>query len=218
MTVSDQIERIKTNIANAYATAETMGATIPELQNSENLSDTISTITGGGSSGENLPLGIIYDEVNTQGYPTKVIMNLEGYTVNTPLNGPRLIGTHLNTITHLHLKGGFRTINSQTIQQQYVLKNLRLLIIPAETTTIDLTWTNLQADSVYIIFEGTTPPTLSGDPSANNSNIYAIPPDDADYDTWSAFTANNGWFFDYMYSEFVSNVCNDEAPWDYTFE
>ena len=48
MAVSDQIERIKTNIANAYATAESMGATIPELQNSENLSTTIGTIPSGG--------------------------------------------------------------------------------------------------------------------------------------------------------------------------
>lgn len=66
MSVAYEIERIKTNIANAYATAETMGATMPETQNSENLSATIGTITGGASS--TVSKGLIIDEVDDDGF------------------------------------------------------------------------------------------------------------------------------------------------------
>lgn len=45
-----QVERIKTNIENAYSAAEEKGATLPEIQNSENLADTILSVKGGGGS------------------------------------------------------------------------------------------------------------------------------------------------------------------------
>ena len=48
MSVADQINRIKTNIANAYSAAEAKGATIPEVKNSENLSACVDSITTGG--------------------------------------------------------------------------------------------------------------------------------------------------------------------------
>ena len=48
MSVETQIERIKTNIANAYTAAEAKGATIPEVKNSENLSACVDSITTGG--------------------------------------------------------------------------------------------------------------------------------------------------------------------------
>ena len=50
MSVATQIERIKTNIANAYASAEAKGATIPDVKNSENLPATINSISSGSSS------------------------------------------------------------------------------------------------------------------------------------------------------------------------
>lgn len=49
MSVSSEIERIKTNIANAYAELENKGATLPEVRNSDNLSAVIIEVpTGGG--------------------------------------------------------------------------------------------------------------------------------------------------------------------------
>ena len=51
MSVADQINRIKTNIANAYSAAEAKGATIPEVKNSENLSACVDSITAGGGGG-----------------------------------------------------------------------------------------------------------------------------------------------------------------------
>ena len=52
MSVETQIERIKTNIANAYTAAEAKGATIPEVKNSENLSACVDSITTGGGGGD----------------------------------------------------------------------------------------------------------------------------------------------------------------------
>lgn len=48
MTIASEIQRIKTNIANAYDMAEAKGATMPATKNSDNLSLTIDTISGGG--------------------------------------------------------------------------------------------------------------------------------------------------------------------------
>lgn len=47
MTIASEIQRINTNIANAYTSASQKGATMPEVQNSANLAQTISTIQGG---------------------------------------------------------------------------------------------------------------------------------------------------------------------------
>ena len=51
MSVETQIERIKTNISNAYASAEAKGATIPEVKNSENLASCVQSISTGGGGG-----------------------------------------------------------------------------------------------------------------------------------------------------------------------
>ncbi len=51
MSIVDEIQRIKNNIANAYLKCETKGATIPENKNSENLANCIDTITRGTAAG-----------------------------------------------------------------------------------------------------------------------------------------------------------------------
>ena len=48
MSVADQINRIKTNIANTYTAAQAKGATMPQTQNSDNLATCIQSITTGG--------------------------------------------------------------------------------------------------------------------------------------------------------------------------
>ena len=45
MSITSEITRIQTNIANAYDAAEAKGATLPTTKNSENLSNTIASIT-----------------------------------------------------------------------------------------------------------------------------------------------------------------------------
>jgi hypothetical protein len=51
MSVADQITRIQTNIANAYSSCEAKGATLPKIQNSDNLASVIDSIENGGSGG-----------------------------------------------------------------------------------------------------------------------------------------------------------------------
>ena len=50
MSVADQINRIKTNIANTYTAAQAKGATMPQTQNSDNLAACVQSITTGGGS------------------------------------------------------------------------------------------------------------------------------------------------------------------------
>lgn len=47
MSISSEITRIKTNIANAYTACEDKGATLPQTQNSANLAATINAISSG---------------------------------------------------------------------------------------------------------------------------------------------------------------------------
>lgn len=51
MSIADQITRIKNNIAASYAECSAKGATLPSVENSENLPNTIASITTGGGSG-----------------------------------------------------------------------------------------------------------------------------------------------------------------------
>ena len=44
MSIQSQIDRINTNIANAYDAVTTMGGTLPQTQNSANLPAAIATI------------------------------------------------------------------------------------------------------------------------------------------------------------------------------
>ena len=51
MSVADQINRIKTSIANTYTAAQAKGATMPQTQNSDNLAACVQSITTGGGGG-----------------------------------------------------------------------------------------------------------------------------------------------------------------------
>ena len=51
MSVADQINRIKTNIANTYTAAQAKGATMPQTQNSDNLAACVQSISTGGGGG-----------------------------------------------------------------------------------------------------------------------------------------------------------------------
>ena len=51
MSITSEIQRINTNISNAYTACEDKGATIPTIQNSANLAECIYSITGGGGVG-----------------------------------------------------------------------------------------------------------------------------------------------------------------------
>lgn len=50
MSITSEIQRIKDNIASAYNECNSKNATMPDIQNSENLPNTIATITTGGGT------------------------------------------------------------------------------------------------------------------------------------------------------------------------
>ena len=52
MSITSEISRIQTNIADAYTAAEAKGATMPVTENSDNLASTIESITGCGEQVE----------------------------------------------------------------------------------------------------------------------------------------------------------------------
>lgn len=63
MSVADQINRIKTNIASTYTAAKAKGATIPQTQNSDNLAACVQSITTGGGGGGGTQFGLVISDV-----------------------------------------------------------------------------------------------------------------------------------------------------------
>ena len=88
MTVASEITRIKTNIANAYNSASEKGATLPAVQNSDNLATCISSITGGGSSSK---YGVSIDDILGDVDNNGVLQQTTG-SFNVVFNGVRDVG------------------------------------------------------------------------------------------------------------------------------
>ena len=68
MSIASEISRIKNNIASAYTACGNQGATIPTSQNSANLANCISSISGSGTYPIGIPRGV--DSNGVYGYPT----------------------------------------------------------------------------------------------------------------------------------------------------
>lgn len=73
MSIADQITRIKNNIAASYAECSAKGATLPITENSENLPNTIASITAGGGGGDSVEYTNITVDKITKG--SKVWLN-----------------------------------------------------------------------------------------------------------------------------------------------
>ena len=83
-------ERISLNIANAYVKASEKGASLPVLQNSENLAETIGSIEQGSSGWQ--PESDWWDidsilENDTEDYPAKMICLLSNSNKSTTIYG-----------------------------------------------------------------------------------------------------------------------------------
>lgn len=76
MTIGTEITRIKTNIENAYTALGEKGATIPEVQNSDSLATTISSLPSGSST---------EDEVIPDGYFKVVFVDYDGTILSEQL-------------------------------------------------------------------------------------------------------------------------------------
>lgn len=67
MSIVEQITRIQTNIANAYSSCEAKGATLPEIQNSDNLASVIDSISGSGGGSGGVAVGGEIEVINKTG-------------------------------------------------------------------------------------------------------------------------------------------------------
>jgi hypothetical protein len=73
MSVASEIERIKTNIANAYTAIEEKGVITTNAKNSDNLASTISAIqTGGTGGGSTIEKGLIIKGWDSEGFATEI--------------------------------------------------------------------------------------------------------------------------------------------------
>ena len=64
MSIASEITRINNNIASAYSQCQSKGATMPATQNSANLANTISTISGGGGADLNDYFNTTYENAD----------------------------------------------------------------------------------------------------------------------------------------------------------
>ena len=97
MSITAEITRIKSNIANAYTKAEQRGATLPTVQNSENLAETIRNIP---QTSDWQPEPDWWDidtilENDTEDYPAKIICLLSDSDVASNIR--RLGATKIKT-------------------------------------------------------------------------------------------------------------------------
>lgn len=67
MTIIDEVNRIKSNIANAYTACESKGATIPENANSNNLQETIESISAGSGEKYGVTAEALLGDVDSDG-------------------------------------------------------------------------------------------------------------------------------------------------------
>lgn len=101
MSVASEIERISGNIATAYSTAEEMGATMPETQNSDNLASTIATISVGGVTSVNGQTGEVVLDAADVGAVNKAGDTMTGSLIIAKATYPQvmIVDTTANTGT-----------------------------------------------------------------------------------------------------------------------
>lgn len=77
MSIANEIERIKRNIANAYESCLSKGATMPDIQNSENLAETIlSIIMGSANNATEEQINAILTQMTIEEVDGDLIVNI----------------------------------------------------------------------------------------------------------------------------------------------
>ena len=121
MTISDEISKLQSNLANSYASCNNKGATMPSSRNFDNLATTINSIPTGG--GDITPTGTI--SITENG--TYDVTNYASANVNVEGSGGGGIsfpaGTNAlmfsGTIESEQLKGAFQHLTST----EFITKN-----------------------------------------------------------------------------------------------
>lgn len=133
MSIASQITRINNNISNAYSACSAKGATMPPAQNSANLANCISSITGGGGGGGSVTdylkqslismnTGVITEYDPDMGYDTQTLnLSMEDY--NDALFN--ITGKHFNE-TFYDASTGTWTSNDGTLTLIVNKDNLNL--------------------------------------------------------------------------------------------
>lgn len=160
MTIASEIQRIKDNIAASYAECSAKGATLPTVENSASLPDTIASISGGGGGGETVSAINKTGAAISQG--DKVWINLEGVNIgnnykwtgdNTssyPVYGDEylLVGGSINKISAL---GAFTNTEISGVKAPYGKKLTYLE--SGKTIMVNYNGANiLDADSLFTNF------------------------------------------------------------------
>jgi hypothetical protein len=140
MSVTSEIERIKTNIANAYTAIEEKGVITTNAKNSDNLASTISAIkTGGtgGGDGEFTPYENGFIEIFTNG---------DGSTITElPYNAIKIPSGMFSGKKNINLTSLPETITTINSNAFYGCTNLKITKIPnGVTQLLDYTFYNCE--------------------------------------------------------------------------
>ena len=123
MSVTSEITRIKTNIANAYTELKNKEADIPEIENSENLASSIASI----SSGPSITKGIIIKDVNENGFVTDIeikgVETIPGEYLYHDLAARNVFYIHLKNI---ELDSSVKNIGNYAFYNLAELENINL--------------------------------------------------------------------------------------------
>lgn len=132
MSISTEITRIKNNIASAYTACNSKGATMPATQNSANLANCISSISGGGGGGSvtdylkqsliSMSTGVVIEYDTEMGYDTQTL-NLSMEDSDDALFN--ITGKHFNQ-TYYDASTGTWTSNDGTLTLTVYKDNLNL--------------------------------------------------------------------------------------------
>ena len=98
MTIASEIQRIKDNIADAYTSCQSKGATMPATQNSDNLADCIDSISGGGGS------TLITKTITQNGTYNASSDNADGYSsVTVNVSGGSFTGVNREVVNGVYV-------------------------------------------------------------------------------------------------------------------
>ena len=150
MTIASEIERIKTNIANAYTALGEKGASLPEVQNSTNLADTVATVVSGGegSGGSKLPAeySVFKKYLEKTALDTTTgLGKCVKYIKDNDITGMVLVGFLLN-------KGFYKTPNKTTVGPSgYMLQFNKKFVYCKDAFNAGLCTSSEYADSLYFM-------------------------------------------------------------------